>query len=308
MLLQNGSLIKSFHRLQALPIPTVQLMTASSSSTPRLTSIPVVTNLPSEQPRHAGILILPGGRSVSVQSVNTENVDNVKGGAQLTLNTNTQDGKKELFYLSPDSTGKLQFLPMVQSDSQVQYASPNSEKRSSGKLSYDTQTVHDNTVVRSNVEVSDNVNSERHIQYCNFSEAHVKASQNSIEKDRNSTYLAQESHISDNIGGETSNDALELSRNLDQHSNYLAAHVGSHEIVPANTEVTKNMDISSSTRFKTGSVTMQTSDEVGTALEALVNIVKCNSMAQQNNDDLQQSSGIGDKENNLISAGKTFFT
>ena len=105
----------------------------TTSSTPRLTSIPVVANLPSRQPQHAGTLILPGGRSVSVQSVNTENTNNVQGEAQLTLNTNAQDGKKELFYLSPDSTGKLQLLPVVQSDSQVQYASQNSEKGSSGR-------------------------------------------------------------------------------------------------------------------------------------------------------------------------------
>ena len=176
-----------------------------------------------------------------------------------------------------------------------------------GGLSYDTQTINNNTVVSSNVEVSQNVNSDRNIQYYNFSEARVKASQNSNEKDRNSMHLAQEGHIPDNIGDETSNDALELSTNLDQHSNYLAAHVCSHEIVPpTSTEVTKGMD-SSSTRFKTADVTMQTSNEVGTTLKTLVNIVKYNSMAQQNNDDLPQSSGIGDKENNLISTGKNPF-
>ena len=290
--------------MQAVPVPTVQLM--GTSSTPRLTSIPVVTNIPAQHPQHAGTLILPGGRSVSVQSVNTENTDSVQGGARLTVNTNAQNGNKELYYLSPDSTGKLQLLPMVQTKSpQVQYVSPNSEKGISRQLSHDTRALY-NTAVSSNVKVSHTVNSDENVQYSNFYETPEKASRDSTENENNSTQAVQENHIPDNLGDETSNDALELSRNLDQHSSYLAAGLVSQEsVIPAKIEAQKRADTSGT---KTRNAPVETSSEGMakdvTALKALANIVNYKNVSQQSSDGCQQSQAICDKENNLISAGK----
>ena len=59
-------------------MPTVQVIGTSSPT--RLTSIPVVANLPNQQPQQAGTLILPGGRSVNVQSSNTQNATGLENG------------------------------------------------------------------------------------------------------------------------------------------------------------------------------------------------------------------------------------
>lgn len=275
----------------------MQVVGAGSPAT-RLPSIPLVTNLASQQPQHAGTLILPGGRSVNVQTVNIGNTSRVSSEAQLAVNTSVQETTKGLYYLSPDSAGKLQLLPIAQSTVSQEQAVQN--KSLCAEQVGTQQTSHYNII-------RDSFEGAAVTKVVNESSTHLQAPTQEFDR---STHIStdQQQHnvqsapILDSIGDETSNDALELSRNLDQHSNYLEDQANRVQLcfdskLNAQTGDSSSFQGSNTTEVE-GSTSVMAED-----IRALVNMVRCSNFTQHNSEEAQQTTAISEKENNLLSTG-----
>ena len=276
-----------------MALPTVQVIGTSSST--RLTSIPVVANLPNQQPQQAGTLILPGGRPVNVQSVNSQNATGPENATQLAVNTNAQSTKKELYYLTPDPSGKLQLLPMIQSKSpQVQYATTNPESSisSSGNFS-NGQSAYQNVSI-SNTEMSQTANFEVNTHFAGVKEGYRDSHD---LKEYNSMDNRQETCKQKGMNDEASNVVLEISRSLVEHSTYLTEqfstsgpHSKSDNVTGSSVNTSNNASVEA---------TATIADE---EINAIVNLVKYSNVPFQR-EHCQNSPNACEKENNFISAG-----
>ena len=279
-----------------MALPTVQVIGTSSSA--RLTSIPVVANLPNQQPQQAGTLILPGGRPVNVQSVNSVNAQNPTGpdnATQVAINTSAQSTKKELYYLTPDSSGKLQLLPMIQNKNpQVQYATTNPESSisSSGNLS-NRQSAYQTASI-SNTEMSQTANFEVNTRFTGEKEGYIDSSN---LKEYNSMDNRQETCKQKCVNDEASNVVLEISKSLVEHSTYLTeqfSQLGPHS---------KSDDVTGSCANTSNNGSVEATTTIADEeINAIVNLVKYGNVPFQR-EHCQNSPDACEKENNFISAG-----
>ena len=274
-----------------MALPTVQVIGTTSPA--RLTSIPVVASLPNQQPQQAGTLILPGGRPVNVQSVNAQNATSLEAGTQVAVNTSAQSAKKELYYLTPDQSGKLQLLPMIQNKSQqVQYATtnPESSTSSSGNLS-NGQAAYQ-TVSMSNTEMSQTANFEVSTHFAGVKEGYREPH---IVKEYNSVSNRKETCKQEGVDDEASNVVLEISRNLVEHSAYLTEQFNTLDPPSKSVNVTGNSRNTSNNASVEATATIEDEE-----INAIVNLV---SNVPLQRDHSQNSPNTCEKESNFISAG-----
>ena len=274
-------------------MPTVQVIGTSSPT--RLTSIPVVANLPNQQPQQAGTLILPGGRSVNVQSANTQSATGLENGTQIAVNTSAQSMKKELYYLTPDASGKLQLLPMIQNKNpQAQYPTTNPESSISSSGNLQNRQPAYQTVSISNTEMSQTTNFEEHVHFAGVKEG-SRESHNL--KECNSMSSRQENCKPEGMNDEASNVVLEISRNLVEHCTYLTEKFNTLDPPSKSDIVTGN-----SANTSSNASIEDTANIADEGINAIVSLVKYRNIPLQR-EHCENSPNACEKENNFVSSG-----
>ncbi len=270
--------------LQKPSITPVQMV--GTQTTPSVTTIPVITSIPNQQPQHAGTLILPGGRAVSVQSVPVQPANtNVKSplSVQTPVCMDTGQGTKGMYYLSPDSSGNLQLLPAT---SQTKCTvSPPSITTTPAQKTLPLVTICSTTSSVKQASLSYAASVTYPNQETNGSEKIVADSNEPLHQ------------------GKESNNLLELSHEAEPQGSYLSPQVSSPELTlsPKGTNTTSVPSTSTIVNKPNASVHV----EPVVATEDIRALVK---FINDSHHDVITVTSPGDKENhNLISAGKDYF-
>ncbi len=264
--------------LQRPSITPVQMV--GTQTTPSVTTIPVITSTttPNQQPQHAGTLILPGGRAVSVQSVPVQPT-NTGVKSPLLVQTPVMDTGQTSFYLSPDSAGNLRLLPTV-SQTKSSVNQPSVTTSSNQK----TLSLTTSCSTTSSVKVA-SLPSATSLAYPNQETS-------ATEK------LTANSHTSTSHDKESTN-ILEINHDVDHEENYLSPQVSSEELAPSPKGTNTSGAPSSSTIINKPNASVHVEPVVATDdIRALLKVIN------DSHHDVITVTSPGDKENhNLISAG-----